>query len=62
MLSLSIYVMSDARYVRHNILLLRLAVPVKIGAVFFYVVDVLLYQRDIMVVGRMGRSEKRGKI
>ena len=29
---------------------------------FFYVVDVLLYQRDIMVVGRMGRSEKRGKI
>ena len=38
------------------------AAPVKIGVVFFYVVDVLLYQRDIMVVGRMGRSEKKSKI
>ena len=36
LLSLSIYVMLDVRYVRHNILLLRLAVPVKIGAVFYF--------------------------
>ena len=55
--------MSDARYVQHNMFTPEVGGPGKNrGRFLFYVVDVLLYQSDIMVVGRMGRSEKRGKI